>query len=84
MAAIEDKVNTLEIKFATTAQQFISLHDMSQRQHEDNKRLLVEVAKLNDKVSTMNNEFSRGKGIIIGMCIFVGSVFTIINQYFNR
>ena len=42
------------------------------------------VCEPGDKVSEMNNEFSKGKGIIIGVCIFVGSVFTVVNQYFNR
>ena len=77
MADLDEQVRILEIKFATSHQQFISLH-------QDNKRLLEEVGKLSEKVSEMNNEFSKGKGVIIGVCIFVGSIFTVVNQYFNR
>lgn len=77
MADLDEQVRVLELKFATTAAQFISLH-------EDNQRLLREVAKLNEKVAAMNLQYSQGKGVAIGVFLFFGSVFTIINQYFSR
>ena len=77
MDDLERRVNALDIKFATTAQQFISLH-------EDNKQLLKEVGRLNDKLTAINLQFSQGKGLIIGITMVLGSLFTIINQFFFK
>ena len=73
----KEKITELEIKFATVQAQLVNIH-------EDNARLLKEVSKLNEKVSTMQLDFSKGRGIVIGFCLFVGSVFTLVNQYFSR
>ena len=77
MAEDKDKIVELEIKFAIVQNQLIHLLD-------DNRRLLEEVTKLSESLTEMQLSFSKGRGVIIGLCLFAGSVFTLINQYLGR
>ena len=77
MSDVEDELKALEIKFATVQAQLLSLH-------EDNRKLFEEMSKLSDKLSAMNLQFSQGKGLVIGGTMVLGSIFTIINQFFFK
>ena len=74
---VHEKITELEVVNAAVQQQLISIR-------EDNKRLLESMEKLNQTVNTIQNDFSRGKGMIIGVTCVLGAAFTVVNQYLGR